>query len=131
MCDALGRSVVSGREIRVNAQSDGRKNVLERRILAVFSIHPYRCDECDGRFYRRARRSHTDKHKGVCPGTILNIFRRCFWLEIPPPVTRRVAAVDDSLGSFASRAPFLPFPLGTSGNFAPLSSRRDNSFGPS
>lgn len=29
-----------------------RKGFLERGILAMIFIRPFRCDECDGRFFR-------------------------------------------------------------------------------
>jgi len=49
----------------VHVRRSGRKNILERRILPVLSIHPYRCDECDTRFYGRVQRNHTDKNKAA------------------------------------------------------------------
>jgi hypothetical protein len=32
-----------------------RRNVLERYILRMIGLHPYRCTDCDERFYARSR----------------------------------------------------------------------------
>jgi transposase-like protein len=31
-----------------------RKGIFERKVLAMMSVRPYRCDLCDHRFFRRA-----------------------------------------------------------------------------
>jgi hypothetical protein len=31
-----------------------RKGIFERKVLAMISVRPYRCDQCDHRFFHRS-----------------------------------------------------------------------------